>query len=676
MTASTLIYIIIAGIAALLLALFQYLYKSKRRKLNVLLTFLRFLSYFFILLLLINPKFEKATIYNEKPSLVVATDNSESIKHLNQVDNVNSTIKKLINDKVLNNHFDIEYYQFGETLTSEDSLSFNDPQSDISTVFSGLSQVYKNGVAPMLLITDGNQTFGTDYEYSSQRYKQPVFPIILGDTISYSDLKIQQLNVNKYAYLKNSFPVEVFMTYSGNRAVSSQLIITSGNTRVYSKNLNFSKENNSQVINLTLPANSVGVRSYTATIVPLDSEKNKVNNTKPFAVEVIDQKTNVALVSTIIHPDLGALKKSIESNEQRSVSIIKPSEYVRTKDNYQLAIMYQPNTAFRGVFDLMKASNYNMFVITGPQTNWSFLNLIQDNYKQEITSQSEDYQAEINTNYGTFILDNLDFESFPPIKAEFGELTITAPHETILYKNINGNILNEPLLFTFENNARREAVLLGEGLWRWRAQSYLNTRSFQTFDNFVGKLVQYLASNQKRKRLTVNYESFYNGNGNIKITSQFFNKNYEFDNKASLEIVLKNIETETTQTIPFIIKQNNYQVDLSGLEAGDYTFTVKANNNEASQTGRLTILDYNVEQQFLNANVLKLQQLATNSKGSAFFVDNTDALVAQLINDSRFATIQKSSKKVVPLIDFKILLALIALSLAIEWFIRKFNGLI
>lgn len=676
MSTSTLLYIIIAGITALLLALFQYVYKTKRRKLTVLLTFLRFLSYFFILLLLINPKFEKATIYNEKPNLVVAIDNSESIKHLNQVDNVNLTVEKLVNDKALNDHFNIEYYQFGETLSSEDSLDFSDTQSDISAVFSGLDQVYKNTVAPTLLITDGNQTFGTDYEYSSKRYKQTIFPIILGDTITYSDLKIQQLNVNKYAYLKNSFPVEIFMNYNGNETISSQLIITSGGRRVYSKNLNFSKTENSQVINLTLPANSVGVRSYSATIIPLDSEKNKVNNTKPFAVEVIDQKTNVALISTLTHPDLGTLKKSIESNEQRSVSIIKPSDYVRTKDNYQLAIMYQPNSAFRTAFDAIKTANDNMFIITGLQTQWTFLNAIQENYKQEITSQSEDYQPEINTNYGTFILDNLDFESFPPLKSEFGELTINAPYETILYKNISGNILTEPQLFTFENNAKREALLLGEGLWRWRAQSYLNSKSFQTFDNFVGKLVQYLATNQKRKRLTVNYDSFYNGNGNVKITSQFFNKNYEFDNKASLEIVLKNASTDAIQTIPFIIKQNNYEVDLSGLEAGEYTFTVKANTNEASQSGRLTILDYNVEQQFLNANVAKLQQLAVNSQGTAFFIDNSDGLVTQLIEDSRFATIQKSSKKVVPLIDFKILLALIALSLAIEWFLRKFNGLI
>ncbi|MEZ4781536.1 MAG: hypothetical protein R2816_08260 [Flavobacteriaceae bacterium] len=68
--------------------------------------------------------------------------------------------------------------------------------------------------------------------------------------------------------------------------------------------------------------------------------------------------------------------------------------------------------------------------------------------------------------------------------------------------------------------------------------------------------------------------------------------------------------------------------------------------------------------------------MATNSEGSSYFIANTDDLISDLLNDSRYATIQKSTKNIVPLIDFKILLALIALSLSIEWFLRKYNGLI
>ncbi|MBT8274395.1 MAG: VWA domain-containing protein, partial [Bacteroidia bacterium] len=609
-------------------------------------------------------------------NLVIAIDNSESISHLDQDENALKFLDSIRQNSTLANTFDIEYYSFGKDIKSLDSVNFSDTQSDISKVFSSLDQIYKNTIAPIVLVTDGNQTFGTDYEFQTSNYKQPIYPIILGDTTTFSDLKIQQLNVNKYAYLKNRFPVEIFVSYSGNANVNSQLIITSGSSRVYSKNLDFSKTDNSQSINLTLPANRVGVNSYIARIVPLNSEKNTVNNSKPFAVEVIDQKTNVAIVSDISHPDLGALKNAIESNEQRSVSILKPGTFLRTKDNYQLAILYQPNQAFRTVMEDMNITGANKFIIAGSQTQWGFLNNIQNYYRQEITSQTEEYQPDLNDNYNTFIIDDLDFSSFPPLLSEFGDLAFNVPYETLLYKQINGNIIQEPLLLTFEENNRREGLLLGENIWKWRAQSYLNTKSFQQFDDFIGKLVQYLASNKQRRRLNLNYESFYNGNGNIIITAQFFNRNYEFDNKALLEIILKDKATDKTTILPFVIRQNNYQVDLSVLDPAEYSFTVRANNGEATQSGGLTILDYNVEQQFLNANVSKLQNIAADSQGKSYFINNSEALAFDLINDSRYATIQKSSKNIVPLIDFKYLLALIALSLAIEWFTRKYNGLI
>lgn len=677
MNSVTLIYIILAGITALLLALFQYLYKSKKSNLNILFALLRFITIFSVLLLLINPKFEQTKVYNKKPNLIVVIDNSESIKHLKQTENVEQLLDNLKQDESLNKNFNIEYYTFGNDLKPLDSLTFNETQSNITTVFDNLSQIYKNAVAPIVLITDGNQTYGKDYEFESLHYKQPIFPIILGDTITHSDLKIQQLNVNKYAYLKNKFPVEIITVYSGLETVNSQLIITSGNSIIFRKNLSFSITENSHIINLTLAANRVGVNVYKATIVPLETEQNKANNTKPFAIEIIDEKTNVAIVGDIVHPDLGALKKAIESNEQRSASILKPNEYLDRKDDFQLTILYQPNTKFKAVFDAVEKSGGNKFIITGTQTQWSFLNKVQTNYSQEITLQTEDFQPTLNTNYNTFIIDDLDFNSFPPLQSEFGNVTFNIPVETILYKRVfNDSIEQQPLLVTFENNSRREAVLFGEHLWKWRAQSYLNNKSFQQFDNFIGKLVQYLSSNKRRSRLNLNYESFYNGTGDIKITAQFFNKNYEFDNKARLNIALKNNTSNTSVILPFILKNNFYEVNLSGFSPSEYNFIVSVNDGEVKQSGHLKILDYNVEQQFLNANVTKLQQISTNSKGLSYLIENTSFLISDLISDSRFKIIQKNTKNVVSLIDFKYLLSLIVLSLSIEWFLRKYNGLI
>jgi len=675
MSSETIIYIIIAGIIALLLALFQYKMKSMS-KLNMLFTFLRFLTIFSVLLLLINPKFEQVDLFTEKPNLVVAVDNSSSIIHLNHDKKLSEIVDLIENNKKLQEKFNIDFFSFGEELNAIDSLKFNEQETNIDKAFRELSQIYKNTISPIVLLSDGNQTYGNDYSFSVLKNKQSIYTIILGDTIAYSDLKIEQLNVNKYTFLKNKFPVEAILVSNGKENVSTRFVITSGNTTVYSKRIDFTKEKNSALINFTLPANSVGVYSYKATLVPLDNEKNKINNSKNFAIEVIDEKTKVAIVSNFIHPDLGSLKKSIESNEQRSVTFFKPNNLINQLNDFQLVILYQPNNDFKNLYKTLDDQNKNRFVIGGTKTNWRFLNSINKNYSYDITNQVEDYQAEPNTNYSAFIIEDLDFNSFPPLKSSFGEASFTIPTESLLYKKIGITSTTSPLLATFEINSRREAVLFGENLWQWRAQSFINNKSFNNFDNFLGKLIQYLASNKRKNRLNVEYESFYEGNNNISIKAQFFNKNYEFDTKEMLNIFIKDNVSNEDYTFPFILRNNNYQVDLSNLPASDYSFTVKATNENIAKSGNFIILEYNIEQQFLNANVTKLQQLATNSDGESYFIANYSQFFNDLLLDKRYLPIQKSTKNIVPLIDWKYLLALIALSLTIEWFLRKYNGLI
>lgn len=677
MQTETIVYIIIAGIAALLLALFQYIYKSKiKSNLRFVLTTLRTISIFGILLLLINPKFESLTYFDEKPTLVIAVDNSESISYLRQDESSNLIINTLRENTNLNKRFNLQTYSFGKSVSSLDSLSYSARQSNISQALKQFGEVYDNQTAPIVLLTDGNQTFGSDYSYIAKGIKQPIYPIILGDSTVHSDLSIKQLNVNRYVFLKNRFPVEIITNYSGTESITTELKIWSGNSVVYRKSIQFDASKTSQIVSTTLSANSVGVKTYRVELVPLANEKNKVNNTKNFGVEVIDQKTNIALVSERMHPDLGALKKSIESNEQRSVSILTSKDYFPKINEFQLVILYQPNSSFNNILKEINQQKLNTFIITGTTTNWNLLNNSQVYFKQTITNQTEDYQPYLNRNYNTFIIDNLDFNNYPPLKSEFGSLEFLVPNDIILYRTVNGIETSLPMLSTFEIDNTKHALLSGEGIWRWRAQTYLDTESFVDFDNFINKLVQYLSSNKKRKRLNVDYKSFYNGNDDVIITAQYFNKSFEFDNSASLSVMLKNKEDNSQREVPLLLNDGNYKVDLSGIESGLYDFTVRHNSEAVSASGSFQILEYNVEQQFLNADIDKLKALANNSKGEAYFNSECNKLIENLIADNRYATIQKSTKNIVPLIDWKYLLGLIALSLFIEWFIRKYNGLI
>jgi hypothetical protein len=125
-----------------------------------------------------------------------------------------------------------------------------------------------------------------------------------------------------------------------------------------------------------------------------------------------------------------------------------------------------------------------------------------------------------------------------------------------------------------------------------------------------------------------------------------------------------------------LLRNNYYEVDLNSLPAGEYNFTVSVSNEAVSSSGSFTILDFNVEQQFLNADVAKLHRIAQNTNGKAYFPTQSELLINALLSNTNYQNIERSEQKVVPLLDWKYLLFLIVLALAAEWFIRKYNGLI
>jgi len=676
MNTQTILLSIGAAILALGIALFQYAYKSKRPlKKNILFACLRFLSIFGLLLLLINPKFKQQSYYLEKPVLAVAVDNSSSIRHLQQEQQARALVSLLKENPALSARFDVSFFGFGAALQDTTAFNFDKPQTNIAQALKGLDGIYRQQIAPIILITDGNQTYGDDYQYMGNTYQQPIYPIILGDTITHTDLKIKQLNVNKYAYLKNEFPVEAILFYSGEQKVSTQFEVFLGKSKVYSTPVSFSPSKHSSVVQFNLPASKVGVQSYTARLRPLSEEKNTINNQKDFAVEVIDQKTNVLLVSAMVHPDLGAIKRSIVSNGRSSVKILKPAQ-VRTLEDYQLVIIYQPNTSFRPIYELMEKQRKNRLTITGSKTDWNFLNGVQSRYRHEFGRQTEYFVPALNTSYSTFLVDAIGFEEYPPLLGLFGDPLITAPHHVLLHQKIGGVTTTNPLLATIEENGSREGVFFGEDLWKWRAQEYVNSKSFERYDDFFGKLVQYLASNKKRSRLEITSASFYYGNSGVKLQATYVTKNYEFDRRGQLVIKLKNETTGKESTAPLVLKNANYEVDLSTLAAGKYNFTVQVLGEKLSRSGRFTILNFDVEQQFLNAAVAPLLELASASGGASFFAGNEAALIQQLLEDTRYQSIQKHKENSVSLIDWKYVLLFLICVLAIEWFLRKYRGLI
>lgn len=675
MTINTILLLLLSLLIAGGLSFFQYLYKVKNKsKVGLFLAFLRFLTIFSILLLLINPIITTNKLEIIKTPLPIVVDNSSSISFLNAKEHALESVQKIISNKAIQEKFEVQSYIVDSDFRQSGSLAFNGTQTNLDLVAKNLKSIYKNTFYPTVIITDGNQTSGNDYVYSFNENNK-VYPLVLGDTAKVLDLKINQLNVNRYAFLKNKFPVEVFLQYSGDKSVTANFSITQGNEVLHKQSVSFSPSKKTAIVNVLLPANKVGLQVYKAKVDSKENEKNTFNNIKNFAVEVIDQKTTVAIISSIDHPDIAVLKRAVESNLQHKVILVNPNE-VKSLQDYNVLVLYQPNTAFKSVFEANKKANLNTFIITGTVTDFSFLNQEQNNFVFKMSGQEEDYLAHFDPQFNLFAVDNLGFENFPPLQNNYGSIAVNGEVNVLLSAKIRNIDTNLPLLSFTENQGKRSAYLFGENSWKWRLQSHIDNQSFGKYDIFINKIIQYLASNNAKKSLVVNHESFYNTGEAIEITAQYFNKNYDFDEKARLTIAVTNIKTKQTKNFDLLKGNNTYKVNLDGLLAGSYNFLIKELNSNNTYSSHFEILDFDIEKQFVNPDVQKLKQLASQTKGVAFYPNQIDALIKTLLENEEYKAVQKDLVTKSPLIDWKWLLVLIAVLLSAEWFVRKYNGML
>lgn len=675
MTTNTILLLLLSLLLAGGLSYYHYLYKAKiRSKVLLILAFLRFFTVFGILLLLINPILSRKTFEIVKTPLAVAVDNSRSIVALKANAVTLEVYKKITSNTSLQEKFDIQSYGFDGAIETDENFYFKGKQTNIDVVAKTLKSINKNVSFPTILITDGNQTTGDDYVYSFDANNK-VYPIVVGDTTTFLDLRIGQLNVNKYAFHKNKFPVEVFLNYSGTKNCTAKMNISLGNTVLNSQLVSFSPNKKSVIVSLNLPADKVGLSIFKATISSTEKEKNTYNNSKNFAVEIIDQKSEIAIVSGINHPDIGALKRAIETNVQRKVTILKPKD-IKDIEKFAVLILYQPTAEFQSVFENSRKIGINTFIITGTTTDFNFLNQQQTSLAFKMSSQKEDYFAKFNSDFNLFALDDIGFEEFPPLQNAFGTITASEDVNILLASKIRNIETNAPLLAFSESQGRRMAFLLGENSWKWRLKSHVDTKSYFKFDVFIDKTIQFLGTNTTKKSLIVNHESFYNSGDAIEISAQYFNKNYEFDEKARLNITVVNKKTRATKTYDLLKTNTSFKANLDGLEAGQYNFVVKEFNSNTVYNGYFEILDFDIENQFVNPDLNTLSQLASQTNGEVIYPDKLDSLIKLLLENENYKAVQKAIITKTPLIDFVLLLILIAISLASEWFIRKYNGLL
>ena len=118
-----------------------------------------------------------------------------------------------------------------------------------------------------------------------------------------------------------TMPIEVTVRSSQLGGRRAMLTLSHNGKALASQPVSYDDNAFAQTFTLPLVLEKAGLQSYTLSLTPVEGELTADNNRRTITVEVLEGRRKVAIVAPAAHPDLGALKQSIESNPNYQVQV-------------------------------------------------------------------------------------------------------------------------------------------------------------------------------------------------------------------------------------------------------------------------------------------------------------------------------------------------------------------
>lgn len=655
------------------------------KKINRVLAVLRFSLASLLCFLLLGPFLRQINNIIEKPSIVFAIDNSASIKAMvdsSQIDNILAEID-VIRQGVEKQNYAAKYQSLASKTQglNVNELNFDHPSTDLDGLLKNLQADYEGKtLAGVVLLSDGIYNQGVSPTFST--YNFPIYSVGIGDTIPKADININAIYYNKIAYQGNKFPILAEVTSNGLRGKQIDVSVTQNGKILTSKKITLKDDNTLDEIELLVEANKQGLQHYEVKVAKIEGEFTTKNNRQDAYIDIIEGKEKVLIVARSPHPDIKMINNAISNNENYEVLLHIPGLTEFKKEKYDLVIFHQipdiSGTAQKLMEDFL-AEGVATWFIAGSATDFDYLSRINGVLDIEARGRQTDrVTPAFNPDYQRFLYSDENkaiVNEYPPIIVPYGDIVLNPNTQVVLHQRVGSINTGKPLLAINNEDDKKLAILLGEGLWQWRLMEYANHESHKAFDDLISKMVQYLSSKEDKRKFKVypiNNEVF--DTESVVFENEIYNNIYEriFDHEINL--IVTN-EAGTKQQFSYNISQNNSKYRVTGLPQGIYKYlaTTNLDSKQESSAGEFTVKALQIEELNLTANHRLLRALSIQNGGKFYKAGKLDDLARDLANQNVKGVI-RTSEAYLPIINLTWVFFVLLTIASIEWFTRKFNG--
>ncbi len=645
----------------------------------------RFLLVSLLSFLLLGPMIRSLSRDIEKPIVIVALDESKSMVNSKDSIRIKGEIQNDMNnlqDK-LSADYDVRFFSFGDKVEASPKYNFSEASTNFSRLFKNLDVQFDNrNVGAIILATDGLYNDGSSPLNGPGRLKVPIYSIAIGDTTIRKDIFISAVNHNREAFLGNSFPLEIIVDAKEAAGSKTTLTVEEDSTVIFTRSLDITGKNYHTIVNLFPEAKSKGIHHYKIKLSGVEGELTEVNNSRDIFIEVIAEKQKVLLLYAAPHPDISAIRQSLESSPNYEITVESAVGFTGGISEYNLIILHNiPGNVFDGqqLIEKINTAGISCWYILGASTAIDAFNATGSGVKvTQSNQQLNDVQARLADNFSLFVVSEelkSAIGTWPPLKVPFGVYQPQSNIYTLLEQKIGTVNSGQPLLFFSDVNGQKRAVLAGEGIWRWKLNDFNENESHDLSRELIIKIVQYLAVKENRSPFRVFSKSNYKENEPLLFDARLYNQS---DQLTSVPEVNFRIINKAGKEFPFTMSrsENTYTLNAGVFPIGNYKFKaeVKLDDRILSQQGEFSVSALQIETAITIADHQLLNAIAAETGAAVFYPGKTDDLVAAIKKNENLKSISFMHKRLEELLNLPIIFVLIVVLLALEWFIRKRAG--
>lgn len=663
----------------------QVSYEGMPRSVKLLLFAGRAVVVSFLSFLLLSPLLKTIFRTVEKPVIVFAQDNSSSIG--SQADSLflRTAYREKINEikTRLSDKFEVKSYVFGTQTRESSEPDYKDKSTNITALFEELQNRFVNrNLGAVVLASDGLYNEGEHPLYESSALKCPIYTIALGDSTVRKDLVLSRVNHNKTVYSGNSFPLEIIMQAKMLRGKTAHLQVEKDGLKVFEQDINIVSGGFSKSVPLQLKAEGKGTLHYVIKLIPIAEEVSTINNTQHVFIDVITNKQKVLILADAPHPDITALRQTIEKNENYEAAYSLASEWSQSFEGYNLVILHQIPSGTQvqqKLLSELQKSGVSKLVIVGYNSNFNAFNSFQK--VLQITGVRPQFNEVLPNQNKDFALFSVSEEAkkavsyFAPLQVPFGTIKLSTGAASLFQQKLGNISTEEPLIVFNEINGVKEGVILGEGLWRWRLSNYQQVQNHDAFEEIIGKIVQYLSIKTDKRLFKINYQNTFKEGDNITFDATLYNESYESIIEPDIKMNIYN-ESGKSFSYQFSKKESSYYLNVPGLPIGNYRFEAftKVGEKQLKEQGTFTVKQVNIEALITTADHQLLNAIAAKTGGKMVFPAQIESLEQLIRQKEDIVPISYTEEKLQDLVNLKWVFYLLMGLLTMEWFFRKRFG--